>query len=86
MTVRTRRPYPSVRNDRIGKAIAPGTARAVSVADARTLTAAALGIRPFNGIQCAHCKAGLHDRIGNPRWDVVAGQFVCVGGCKAAAK
>jgi len=44
-----------------------------------------LGIdcQPFYIPLCANrvCKAPLADAAGNPRWDLLEGRFVCLGGC-----
>lgn len=44
-----------------------------------------LGIdcQPFYIPKCANqrCKAPLSDPDGNPRWDIIHGQFVCLRGC-----
>lgn len=77
-----RHPYPSARNDRISDEIQHGRAVAIPVAEARTLTAAQLGIKAFIGVRCERCKAGLHDAVGNPRWDFVDGRFVCREVCR----
>lgn len=47
------------------------------------VTAATLGIRPFQIPPCARCGALLADVHGNPRWDVVGKlTLVCLGGCR----
>lgn len=28
------------------------------------------------------CRAALSDAAGNPRWDLLEGRFVCLGGCR----
>jgi hypothetical protein len=51
-------------------------------------TAMTLGVRVFHGIRCDHCKTGLHDADGNPRWDCLgkALTFICPDGCKEPTK
>lgn len=42
-----------------------------------------LGVKPFTFYCCDLCKAGLHDRVGNPRWEMLDGRFVCTERCRA---
>lgn len=45
--------------------------------------------RVFRGLRCDHCRAGLHDEHGNPRWDVIGKDpllFICPDGCKETTK
>lgn len=48
-------------------------------------TARDLGIKPFGRVRCQRCRAGLHDSAGNPRWEILDGQFVCPERCRAVA-
>lgn len=47
-----------------------------------------LGIdcQPFYLPRCENrrCRAVLADAEGNPRWDLLEGRFVCLGGCTEA--
>lgn len=46
-------------------------------------TFADFGVPMFRGLLCAHCKAGLWDSQGWPRWDITRGvRFVCQGWCR----
>lgn len=42
--------------------------------------------QPFYIPKCANrgCRAPLSDTVGNPRWDIISGWFVCLGGCMTA--
>lgn len=45
--------------------------------------------RPFYGLRCDLCRAGLHDEHGNPRWEVRGKDpllFICPDGCKEPTK
>jgi hypothetical protein len=39
--------------------------------------------QPFYIPKCANrrCREPLSDSAGNPRWDLIDGRFVCLGGC-----
>lgn len=55
----------------------------------RLATAMRLGLPVFHGLRCDHCRTGLHDEHGNPRWDVVGKHpllFICPDGCKEPAR
>ena len=41
------------------------------------------GVKPFIAFICHRCRRGLHDRAGNPRWEIdgLSCNFVCPGGC-----
>jgi hypothetical protein len=65
-----------LRADGAAARLAARTAR-----EARAAREQIAGARPFYIPRCAQCRAPLADEMGEPRWDLLEGRFVCLGRC-----